>query len=81
MEEFDSSGNHIHLTAENAQETITLAIEHLLHTTALEERTKAFDENTAYLRTQIMKIHEFGGPPRVQLSKILTMFNIEVMEE
>lgn len=27
MEEFDSSGNHIQLTTENAQETIALAIE------------------------------------------------------
>ncbi|MEC0125498.1 hypothetical protein [Paenibacillus pabuli] len=33
------------------------------------------------VRTGIMKIHEFGGPSRVQLSKILTMFNIEVVEE
>lgn len=81
MQEFDEYGNRIHLTAENAQETISLAVEHLLHQSKMEARTKAFEENTAYWKAQVEKIHEFGGPTRVQLSKILTLFKIDVKDD
>ncbi|MGN7308942.1 hypothetical protein ACTHQ2_23660 [Bacillus subtilis] len=81
MEEFDEYGNRIHLTAQNAQDTIGLAVEHLIHKTQLDARVRAFEENTAFWKGKVEKIHEFGGPPRVQLSKILTLFKIEVKDE
>lgn len=81
MQDFERHGNHVHLTAENAQETIELAIAHIREAASDEARSKAFKDCTAYWKSEVEKIHAFGAPPRAQLSKILALFNIEVREE
>ncbi|MEC0237811.1 hypothetical protein P4H71_26185 [Paenibacillus kribbensis] len=79
--EFNRHGNHVFLTTENAQETIELAINHIEEDARHKARSKAFEDCTAYWRTEIEKIHAFGGPPRAQLSRILNLFEIEVRED
>ncbi|RGL39130.1 hypothetical protein DXC69_03835 [Paenibacillus polymyxa] len=81
MNDYKRHGNHVFLTAESAQETIELAITHIVEDARHKARSKAFEDCTAYWKTEIEKIHAFGAPPRAQLSKILELFNIEVREE
>ncbi|KAF6636556.1 hypothetical protein H6F38_04770 [Paenibacillus sp. EKM208P] len=78
--EFNGHGNHVCLTAENARETIDLALEHLIKNERSKARSGGFEDYTAYWTNEIEKIHEFGGPPRAQLSRILNLFKIEVRE-
>lgn len=80
MQDFEKHGNHVVLTAKNAQETIELALAHIAADERDKARSKAFEDCTAYWRTEIEKIHAFGAPPRAQLSKILSLFHIEVRE-
>jgi hypothetical protein len=81
MNDYERHGNHVFLTAENAQETIELALTHIIDDARHKARSKAFEDCTAYWTNEIEKIHEFGGPPRAQLSRILNLFKIEVREE
>ncbi|EHS59421.1 hypothetical protein [Paenibacillus sp. Aloe-11] len=81
MNDYERHGNHVFLTAESAQETIELAITHIADEARRKARSKAFEDCTAYWKAEIEKIHNFGGPPRAQLSRILNLFKIEVREE
>ncbi|MFB5761123.1 hypothetical protein [Paenibacillus medicaginis] len=81
MKDYERHGNHVFLMVENAQETIELAINHIVEDARQKARSKAFDDCTTYWKAEIEKIHAFGAPPRAQLSKILALFRIEVREE
>jgi hypothetical protein len=74
-------GQHIYVNGDNARETIETALEHLEEKIKDEARSKAFKDCTEMWGKEIARIHDAGGPPRAQLSRILKMFSVPVKDD
>jgi hypothetical protein len=69
---------HVYLTAKNAKQTIDDALSIIIADERQSARSEAFEDCTNYWKKEIQCIVYLGAPATTQLSKIKSLFGIEM---